>query len=248
MSKQLPFPLNTCEPALKQLSLPRQPLDVGGRWENTYDVWTSPLPAIIYKVGTLKIRRENAGGKIRIDLNYEKFLEDSKEDSGHMQFVAAEMLCENDKLATPLEWVFESTILTPDKKPVDKCRIKKKGTVSEGKLETRSAGIKQTVKFAGPCASGWALFDAVQRLSPGTFETADFTLLDHFDQVKPEQKLSFRETAEVSFENGQNAELNIYDQIGRGVVPLSYFVLKDGPLIALVSGLELYIRKEASNV
>ncbi|AQQ70719.1 hypothetical protein SMSP2_01079 [Limihaloglobus sulfuriphilus] len=248
MSEQLPFPLNTCEPALKELILPRQPFNSAGGWENIYDVWTSPLPAILYKVGTLKIRRVNDGEKIRIDLNYEKFLEDSKGDSGYMQYVTAEMLCENDKLATPLEWVFESKILTPDKKPVDKCRIKKKGTVSKDNLETRSAGIKQTVKFSGPCACSWALFDAVQRLSPDSFQTADFTLFDHFDQVKPEQKLSFRETAEVSFENGQNAVLNIYDQIGRGVVPLSYFVLKDGPLIALVSGLELYIRKEASNV
>jgi hypothetical protein len=93
-----------------------------------------------------------------------------------------------------------------------------------------------------------------------------FTLLDDFDQVKPDQTLAphgqvtltlggsrvVRHRVEklekgtvhrpvVEREGGRNVVLRQYSQTGRGVVPWVYYVDEAGRLFFVVAGIEAYV-------
>ena len=85
-----------------------------------------------------------------------------------------------------------------------------------------------------------ALFDAVARLPHKQFDPIEFTRIDHFDQVKPDQALAFRRTIETSIA-GKKVQLHGYDQTGRGIMPFTYWVDNQGRTIVAISGLEAYL-------
>jgi hypothetical protein len=91
-------------------------------------------------------------------------------------------------------------------------------------------------------------------------------MLDHLDEPKPNQSLSYRETADVllsgrhltkrraahldkrqarkparSLRGTQPVRLHAFEQLGDGIVPWIYWVDDRGRLLVAVSGLEAYI-------
>jgi hypothetical protein len=93
-----------------------------------------------------------------------------------------------------------------------------------------------------PCAVNWGLFEAVQRMPRKSgFETEIFVLHDHFDQPKPLQQIRYWDAFDVELPNGTSMELHAFEQTGRGILPIYYWVGNSGQLVALISGIEGYI-------
>lgn len=150
-------------------------------------------------------------------------------------------------------------------------RIEKKGDLRDGKLRVEDTAPMRKVwtrPFPEParCSINWSLFEAVQRLPRKAGESLSFTLLDDFDQARPNQTLSFWKTAQTrvggrrvqrsrvrQLEKGRvhNPYWAIEDQIpvrlhgfshtGDGVVPWVYWVDDAGRLLCAVSGIEAYL-------
>ena len=227
------FGLDVISYLLKDFRFGRREFEPGGEWRGLYSVYT--LAGRGTRAGSLRIRREaSSKERFALHVNYEKF------SAGHVQEVEGRMLCGMDELSSPVEWSVSSRVKTLAGKALAGLDLKKTAKVSGGSIVISDRGGSRTVKVSGRYTVNWALFDAVQRLGCEAFSPIEFTMIDHFDQVKGEQVISYRGAFEEVI-NGQKVKLHAYDHLGRGVVPWIYWVDERGRLVFVVSGIEAYI-------
>jgi hypothetical protein len=161
--------------------------------------------------------------------------------SGGRQTISAKIhLAADSPLSTPEDWSFVARVLDTEGRLIDNTQIKKSIHMRDGVLTIDDASGQKTTPIRGDYTLNWALFDAVQRQPAEAFEPIRFTLIDHFDQVKPNHTLSFRTSTDVTI-HGKAQTLRAYDQLGEGIVPWVWWVDRQGRLLAAVSGLEIYL-------
>lgn len=233
------FSLSRLAGVLRAYRRPEGGFDAKGHWQTSYGVYT--LARRASRVGKMRLtRKADAGGGAAIALDYEKTA-----PGGFRQKVTARMSCRADALATPTAWTFESKVLDPKGKPLKNTSLKKSARVSGKWIEIRDGGRKSSRRIARPAAYtiNWAIFDAVQRLGRQAFRPLRFTMIDHFDQVKPDQTLARRKTATVAV-GGKPLRLHACEQSGRGIVPWVYWADDAGRLLFAVAGLEAYVLED----
>ena len=229
----LGFPLNTVGNVISLLRPPGEAFDAGGGFEATYGVFATPRGAT--RTGELRLRRSKGGdGRIVLVMHMTR-----RQPGGHVQRTVARMHCKADALATPVEWTFESDLRTSDKKVVPHTRIRKTAAAGDGEIVIKDGPHVQRLEVASAYTINWALFEAVGRLPRKAFPPIDFDLIDHFDQLKAAQTLSYRASRKVRLA-GRPVRLHAYDHLGRGIVPWVYYVDERGLLVRAVSGLEAY--------
>jgi hypothetical protein len=177
--------------------------------------------------------------------------------------------CDSSPLCTPAKWSFTSDILDKNGKAFPSSHVAKTAARKDGAVVFGKNGRRMPI--SGAYTLNWALFDAVQRLPREPFEPLRFTLIDHFDQVKTDYALSFRETTEVLLgaknvqrtnwvqlekgrvrrtrwveEGGEPVTLHAYGLIGRGNLPRVYWTDDTGRPLFAVAGIEAYILEPAA--
>jgi len=254
------FSLNIVAPGLDGFLPPGGDFAPEGDWQASYGVYT--LAGVCDRAGTLKLqRRAAANGRHVLRVSYEKTL-----PKGFVQKVAAKLDCETDALSTPRRWTYTTRIVSRSGESVPGTVLDKTAEAKNGAIEIAGGRHVRRVPVSGAYATNWALFEAVQRLPRGEFDPLHFTMFDDFDQVKPDQTLSFRKTADVvlgrkkvqehqwqelekgrirkttwAWTGGEPVRLHAYSQLGWGVVPWVYWVDDRGRLLFVVSGLEAYL-------
>ena len=229
------FSLNSTMDALNDFRPPQRTFDPNGSWNNFYRV-LSLAGERSGHAGDLGIRRSATRDQEAVlEINYRKFL-----PGGHRQLIVAKMECSIDSLATPQGWKSESEIVSPSGERLRHTRLEQRGAVKKGELEIVSGETVRRIKVPAAYTCNWALYDAVQRLPRQDTRPLQFTLFDHFDQVKGNHTLSFRKTAVVEL-GGQASKLHAYEQLGEGVVPLVYWTDDRGQLLFVISGIEAYV-------
>ena len=233
------FTLDFLAGRLKGLKPPSGEFDPRGRWKLTYGVYT--FAAITSgttpgsRTGTLRMTREPRNGGSVVELDFEKLLV-----GGSTQRVIARLVCRDDTLATPTKWACSSEFFDRQKKAMPQSDLKKSATCTGDHVEIEDGKYTQVIEIDGPFTVNWALFEAVGRLPRGPFAPLEFTMLDHFDQVKRGQTLAFRKSLSIKL-GDRDVRLHAFDQLGRGIVPWVYWVDDSGRLLAAVAGLEAYI-------
>jgi hypothetical protein len=150
-------------------------------------------------------------------------------------------------LSTPRQWSFRAQVFDEDGQPIPEALLERNVDVRNGKMHvTTDKDRPRDYPLAGPYTVNWALFDAVGRLPREPFEPIRFTLVDHFDQVKPENKLVFRRAIDTPIAD-KTVRLYGFDQTGRGVMPWTYWVDQQGRVVVAISGLETYMLESASS-
>ena len=233
------FTLEFAAARLKDFKPPTAEFDPRGRWKLTYGVYTfAAIKAGTTpggRTGSLTLFREPRDGGSVVEVDFEKHL-----IGGASQRVIARLVCRDDALATPSEWDYSSEFFDRAKDPLPAAGLEKSAKILEGRVEIDDGKYTQLIQIDGPFTINWALFEAVGRLPRGPFAPLEFTLLDHFDQVKGGQTLVYRKS--LSMELGdRDVRLHAFDQLGRGIVPWVYWVDDSGRLLAAISGLEAYI-------
>jgi len=229
-----PFTLDSITPHLQGFQCPQAELDPDGTWQHTYQVYT--LTGRGGRVGILNLHRRNTEDrKILLEVNYRKFL-----PGRHTQLVLGSIQCRDETLATPLAWKFSSVVRNPQGKPVPHTSLET-SAVKEGlTIVFKDGQTVRRIHKPNEYTVNWVLFDVVQRLPRKQGRALSFTLLDHFDQVKPNQTLAYHGEQEVRLQDTE-VRLHRFDQLGEGVVPWVYWVDASGRLLYVVSGLEAYI-------
>ena len=223
-----------CNNSLKDFSFPEGDFNPDGNWTSSYKVMT--LTGQGWPLGKLKIKRickEN--GRINLVMHYQLFLK-----GGYRQDITGQIECVNNSLSSPAFWKFNSLILTPSKQPQPFTKQTKTAKISNGKMQIVSSG-KKSIKIPNEnYTTNWLLFDAVQRLPKDQTTPITFAMLDHFDQIKKDQKLTFRTNTVIKYKD-KDHQLYAYQQVGTAVTPVVYWVNNQGRLLFVISGFEAYI-------
>jgi hypothetical protein len=233
------FPLSTAAGLTQLIHSPAGPFDPTDNWTHCYGVYTTASRAS--RVGRLKLTRHKnpSTGRVRFVITIDK-----NHVNGE-QHIRATVVANDDQLATPINNSMEAWVDDAKRQPIERTRVEK-----QAQFTTDASGLSvmyltdelgsTSETFDGPAVLGWLLFDAVQRLQGAEQKRIDFTLIDHFDQVKPEQRLTYRGQFDVPVRN-RNVSFTAYDQIGRGILPTVWWVGESGRLLAVVSGIEAYL-------
>ena len=248
MSKMAPtrplpehFPIDSLGPLLGRYEPPEGKFAPDAAWIQTYGVYTLAGRKLGgSRVGKLEIRRAVGNkGAAALRVQYDRNL------TGGFQKTAGTIHTRaDDTLNQPRTWSFQTQLLDAAGKPIAHTRQTKTGTVVAGVVQIKDATGTKKHKIPGRCAMNWGLFDVVQRLGREKTKPMSFTLIDHFDQVKPDYTLSYRKTLDVPV-GRRKIRLTAYDQIGRGNVPWVYWVDARGRLLLVVAGLEAYMLEDS---
>ena len=221
----LPYSLDLLSDCLAGIHVPTEPFDPNGEWVSIYTMWNPARgkSAKSERLGSLRIHRKLTPDRnIRLQLTQITNLAGTN-GSGKTK---AGVTCKADDLTTPIQWKVDSEVLDPQGKQVPLTAIG---------VSNRADRIKVT----GRLSSNWSLFDAVQRL-PFDSKTLEFTLLEELELVKPDQKLSAGQTAEVEL-GGRMVKLHSFEQIGRGILPITYWLDDSHRLIIAVGGRRAFL-------
>ena len=220
----LPYSLDLLSDRLEGIHVPTEPFDPNGEWVHNYSIWNSARArnAKSEPLGSLRIhRRLMPNGNIRLQVT-----EAARMSSKCSGVVKAAVTCKADDLATPIQWKVDSEVLDPQSKQVPLTAIGVSNSADK-------------MKVTGRISSNWSLFDAVQRL-PFDSRTTEFTLLEELELVKPDQKLSAGQTAEVEL-GGRLVKLHSFEQIGQGILPVTYWLDDQHRLIIATGGRRSYL-------
>lgn len=259
------FTLDVLSRHLGGYQVPAGVFDPSGPWTQTYGIYT--LARQGGRLGHVRLTREpTPPAAFTLGLEYEK-----RKSLRYVQRISAQMQCRADALSTPTAWRFTAVSLDPQGKPTPNTRIEKSAEAEAGEVVFTCHGRATRVPLPGPHTLRWALLDAVQRLPRDPSLARRLTLIDHFDQVKPDQELHYRGTERVHLgaqqvrreqvvqldkgrvyrptlaeEGGQAVQLHRFTHVGRGVVPWVYWVTDAGRVLFAVSGLEGYVLEPPS--
>jgi len=185
------------------------------------------------QLGTFKLRKQVKDDGIVLKLTM-----DDGQCKGFTQKVNATMHCKKDRLSTPRRWSYAEEMVGQGR-PVALTKIGKTGVAKEKKITIEDQIGKQEIAVPNPYTLNWALYDAVGRLPRKKFNPLEFDLIDHFDQLKPKNKLYYRSTQDVALGKGMT-KLHLFDHFGFGNLPWTYFVDDNGVVVIALAGLEAY--------
>jgi len=226
------FSLHAISPLLNNFTWPTGDFNPNGTWKNSYKIYGLVLTwhKSNGETGDLTIQRQRArNNSFNLDINYDRYLFPENNDyPPSRQLITAQMHCRQDSLSTPLSRQMQSQVFSPDGQLVPYTQI----TKSQNRPEQTSPAY----------TNNWALYDAVQRMPRREFQPLTFTLFDHFDQRKDDQRIMFHKSAVVKIGN-RAAALYALVQFGRGILPIVYWLDEQGRLLFVISGVEAYILK-----
>lgn len=254
------FPLAHFERALDGFQPPTEAFDPQGAWVNAYDVWECSQGS--RKIGVVRIERTPLEARrARLDVGFRKGA------AGGVLRAEMSFECRTDTLATPIRWQAQTAVHDPQDAAIEDTRLSETGEVGERALRVKVGGTVVQTPLPELFTVDWSLFDAVQRLPGEALEPLAFTLVDRLNQqMKPGQRLAFRSAPTIELggkriwreekrtlergavyrpvsarEGATVTRLRAYDQTGRGLVPIVYWVDERGRLLFVLSGLIGYV-------
>jgi hypothetical protein len=219
--------------ALDVLRPPDGSFDPAGAWSHAYRLW---LVQPWNSGGALTIARKplpNGKARLTVDVAI-------AERGGFERKTHAVLTCAADALSTPLSWTLDTQALDLEGRAIARATVKESGSLTGGELTVRFGGQTCRSRVPTPVTSNWSLLHAVQRLPGEAAKPLEFALLEDLDLLKPEQRLTFRETTTVTL-GDRSILLRGYQQIGRGILPWQYWVDDAGRLLLAFSGVRALI-------
>ncbi len=257
------FSLQPLVPALRGLLPPQSVPDPHGAWSAQFALYTlAPRPSA---QGKLTLSRTPNKTSVEFQTHYELHC------GSKVMFLAhGRTRCATDALATPREWSVTTQQRDANDNTAALVSGRLRGAYDGRRIVLSEYGREETVEAPAALGWCWGLFDAVQRLAVNSEDgqTHRFTLLDHFDQIKPGHTLRLRKRCRVTLgtklvveeqatalehgtvyrpqrvEHGGTAvDCVVFEQTGRGILPIVYWCTTDGCLLVVSSGLEAYVRQ-----
>ncbi len=156
-----------------------------------------------------------------------------RQTTGGFQQLLATLNCSADDLATPHSWQAQSNILDPAMKPIESLTVKKDVKVKDGVLEYSGSQRRFADSPLKTWTSNWSLLEAIPRLAGKEISPLNFSMLDYLDEFKDEQTLSYLGTLDITL-GGRAAHLQGYQQMGRGIMPIEYWLDEQNRLVILL--------------
>lgn len=160
---------------------------------------------------------------------------------GHVHELQAEVCYDNSTpLYIPKQWSYTADMKDDRGKGLKHMRIHKSAVADHGTVIIKNSRATRKLPVDGDFTISWLLFEAVRHLPKNSHHKYEFTMLDHFDQIKRDQLFYYNKSIEVNVD-GTDMVLHAFDHLGRGIVPWVYWVDGQGRLLFVISGIEAYI-------
>jgi len=214
---------------------PLERFDPEGSWTQSFAMyWLIPRGAI--KVGEVTlVRSAKSSNGFVLGVQPRRF-----SVSGFSQFVRAELHCENNSLASPVSWVFDSKLARNEHdRPYLQSGRRSSGVIRDGVLIIRDKLRTSRTALSGAYGSEWALMEAVQRLPREHTPAMEYTLIKQFGTLEPAHTLTYRDQVTVPLKKG-SLKLHSYCDVGRAVIPTTYWVDEHDRLAFVCTGLQVY--------
>ena len=206
-----------------------------GSWSHSYSMYVLiPRAAIMVGEFTLVRRPEGPDG-FTLNVQTRRF-----SVSGFSQFQRAEIHCKSDALASPVSWQFDTKLaMNASDPPYLESGRARSGAVRDGVLMIRDNIRTARSPLPGAYGNEWTMLEAVQRLHREKTPTMDYTLIDEYDMPQPGHNLRYQDQLTVPLKNGP-LKLHSYCDIGRAVIPTTYWVDEHNRLVFVCTGLQVY--------
>lgn len=234
MNARESFPLKTFSQLLDSFELPAGEFGCSNDWTLKYDLFS-----LASKAGTRSgsLQLSKAGSQLGV-----RYRKESPGD--FLMLHDASITCRKDLLSAPEQWLLEFSQWTCAARVIRETPLCKSGRCKPDGMTVNTGRSVRSYPVNGPYSINWALLDAIQRMPRKVgFSTGNFTLFDHFDQMKPEQEIRFWKTTDVEFPRFGKIRMHAFEQIGRGILPIFYWLDERGCPLVVVSGIEGYLLK-----
>ncbi len=238
------FTLRALRRIFETYELPDNDFDPRGDWTHTYTIY-SWAPALLWKQNSelaLARMRAPAGHLLTGCCNRPGL-------SGYSHFIQLEADCLANSLGTARSWKATSKMATAVDQPAYLMTEGRATGKSTGRaIEIDQGGGPSRYQLSQPYTLRWCLFEAVQRLAGPATRPLDFTLVDEYDSLFPNQLLYFHNQLRLQLATGPQV-LTGYAHTGRGIsYPTVYWVDESGRLVLCFSGMDVWVLREENGV
>ena len=158
---------------------------------------------------------------------------------GYRYYTLAELVCATDNLGTPRSWRVISKVAKGTGDPgYLNSELVKEARVTDEVLTLDAGSSRRKEKLPGAYTCKWALLDGVGRMARAGVKQLEFTLLDEYDELCPNQMLRALTPAKVKTRDGIIDVLS-YQHTGTATVPGTYYLDRDGRVLFYVAGMEI---------
>lgn len=199
--------LDSAKEFLGKTAPPKGDFDPQGAWTQTFAVWLIGRGAQGGRIILKRAPLANQSGRFGLSVDWQ-----FRQLSDFVHRVRADLVCQEDLLATPVSWQSESCI----------CQQDKSLPQTAGKRQGDAAALDKGLT-GRPWTSNFSLLEAVQRLGNRQIQPIDFTMLEFLDVRKDDQRLLFAGRQEVDLPGGRST-LTGYCHTGTGVLPEVYWL------------------------
>jgi hypothetical protein len=212
-----------------------------GSWTHAYAMYVL-IPRAARQVGEVSLTRKAQGSNgFTLDVHTRR-----NSVSGYSQFQRAEIQCKSDALASPVSWQFDTKLaMNASDPPYLESGRARTGAVRDGVLMIRDNIRTARSPLPGAYGNEWTLLEAVQRLPREKTPTMHYTLINEYDTPQPGHSLRYRDQLTVPLKSGP-LKLHSYCDIGRAVIPTTYWVDEHNRLVFVCTGLQVYALNAAN--
>jgi hypothetical protein len=218
------------------------PFSPAGNWTNVYRIWACHgyRESGNEDRGTLKIQRSPSQSEDTFTLHVTQKIEN---DRDLLHTLDAQILCNNDNLATPLQWQTKSEFYDPNGKAVQDLRTEQQGRIIGNTISIETNGKTQTYENARPITGDWCLLEAVQRMPCRNSTIVTMDILKEMALLQRDHQIVYDDKKTFTI-GGKPIELYHFQQLGRGMLPYDYWLDKHHRLQVFVTLSIAYICDE----
>ncbi len=212
-----------------------------GSWNQAYAMYVL-VPHGARRVGEFTLVRQAKGSSgFTLGVHTRRF-----SVSGFSQFQRAELQCKNDALGSPVAWLFDTKLAQKaSDPPYLQSGRRRTGAVRDGVLMIGDNFRTARTPLEGAWGNEWTMLEAVQRLLREKTPAIHYTLIDEYDTPQPSHTLAYRDEVTISLKEGP-LRLHSYCDLGRAVIPTTYWVDEHNRLVFVCTGLQVYALSAAN--
>lgn len=158
-------------------------------------------------------------------------------------YVSGNVHCAVNETFSPHEWEVSSRIsLSEEGAPYGGSGLLNRGKTSNREviIQTNGRPIKKAYGKT-QLSWKWGLPAIVQKMAESSQTELQFALLDEFDAIYQNQKLTFRKKVKLDCGDQQLIDFKVFELTGDGVIPTVYWVDNMNRTVFIISGMEAYV-------